>query len=76
MKAYIIVGFTEGEWHKRRMQNDLQLRGIVVTNDYRQADYIIAHSGGCYEIPPLSATQILMYINPTYWPNRTLRAME
>lgn len=70
--AIVLVGFTEGNWHARRFERELTHRGIGIAPDVETADYIIAHSGGCYVIPPLRDSQTLMLINPTYWPGRSL----
>jgi pimeloyl-ACP methyl ester carboxylesterase len=72
MKAHIIFGFTEGSWHGKRMRRELHKRGVVITKRVSDADYVIAHSGGCFEVPPLKEHQILMLINPTYWPGKPL----
>jgi hypothetical protein len=72
MKAYILVGFTEGKWHIKRFENGLRRHGFSLTTDMTEADCVITHSAGCYVIPPLAEHQILMLINPTHWPGRSL----
>lgn len=73
MKAYLLVGFTEGKWHIKRFENGLRRHGFGLTHDITEADCVITHSAGCYVIPPLADNQILMLINPTHWPGRSLR---
>jgi hypothetical protein len=69
----IIVGFTEGDWHRRQLQLALEKRGYRTTSDLASADVIFAHSGGCYNVPlNLRHQQLVMLVNPTYWPGRTL----
>ena len=69
---FLIVGFTEGGWHVRRFEKSLKRRGFTITKDVAKAHFVVAHSGGCYTIPPLSDEQVLMLINPTYWPGKAL----
>jgi len=72
MHAYIIYGFGEGSWHGRKFVEALNVRGISMTDDLQQANYVIAHSGGCFYVPPLRDNQLLMLIGAPYWPGRTL----
>lgn len=69
----IIVGFTEGKWHARRLEKALRARGHTVVSDFTNADVIFAHSGGCYSVPlNLKPHQLVMLVNPTYWPGRSV----
>jgi hypothetical protein len=70
--VHIVYGFTEGNWHGKKFRRALRDRGYSMTHDITRADYVIAHSGGCYDVPPLADNQRLMLINPTYWPGRSL----
>lgn len=66
-----IYGFTEGEWHGKRFRHLLREKGHEVVKDPLAADIIIAHSGGVFYVPkPLKNHQLLVIINPPYWPER------
>lgn len=49
----LIPGFTEGKWHTKRFKRALVRRGYHFVLQADHADIVIAHSGGCYEIPAL-----------------------
>lgn len=69
----IIVGFTEGDWHRLRLQTAFENHGYKVIDDPERADIIFAHSGGCYSVPlTLRPQQTVMLVDPTYWPGRPL----
>jgi hypothetical protein len=68
-----IYGFTEGEWQGHRFRKALAVADYSITKDVRSADIIIAHSGGCYYVPlDLRDDQLVILINPTYWPGKPL----
>jgi hypothetical protein len=69
----IVYGFTEGKWHGKRLRSALAQHDFTVVSKTRDADIVIAHSGGCYNVPPeLRPEQLLMLIAPPYWPGRAL----
>lgn len=71
--ATILVGFTEGQWHRNRLRTALEKRGYSYVDDTQKADIIFAHSGGCYDVPlDLRPEQLVILINPTYWPGRSI----
>jgi hypothetical protein len=45
-----------------------------VVNSRRKADIVIAHSAACYSLPVRLRAQLVMFIDPPYWPGRTLRS--
>jgi hypothetical protein len=69
----IIYGFTEGKLHGKRFRRALQKQGYEIETDLASADVIVTHSGGAFTTPPLSAKQLLVHIDPPYWPGRSLR---
>ena len=69
----IITGFAEGHLTARRMRKELAARGFRNTKDSAGADIIIAHSGGCFIIPPYAAAKLIICINPPHWPGKSLR---
>lgn len=73
MNVAIRYGFTEGTWHGKKFRRMLRERGHQIVQEERLADIVIAHSGGCFDMPPLKESAILMFINPPYWPERPLR---
>jgi hypothetical protein len=71
-RVFLVYGFSEGVWHGRKFRRVLKRRGHTIAPDTLKADYIIAHSGGCYTVPPLRDEQTLILVNPTYWPGRAV----
>jgi hypothetical protein len=70
--VYIIYGFAEGAWHGKLFRNELIKHGLVSTNEVSGADIIVAHSGGCFYLPDAKKGQLIVLINPPYWPGRSL----
>jgi len=68
----IIYGFTEGQWHGKRLRRLLKRQGYHLTANPAQADIVIAHSGGCFDVPQLQDHTLLLLIDPPYWPEREL----
>jgi hypothetical protein len=68
----IIHGFCEGPWHEQRLRPALEAAGFVITADPHNADIILAHSGGCFLVPPPRAGQRVIFIGIPYWPGRSL----
>lgn len=73
-RAHIVYGFSESRLHGRRFIKALRKQNIRLTRTFDRADYIIAHSGGCFNVPELRKNQLLMLIDPPYWPGQTLRS--
>lgn len=68
----IMYGFAEGPWHGRGLKKHLRAAGYVVTKKTRQADIIIAHSASCYLIPRLARAKLIVHVDYTHWPGRSL----
>jgi hypothetical protein len=71
-KVHVIYGFAEGPWHGRRFRRELADQGLKTTDQPEQADIILGHSGGCYLLPPANPDQLVVLINPPYWPGKLL----
>ena len=68
-----IYGFTEGQWHGKRFRRLLRDHNYTITKEVTEADIVIAHSGGCFDVPKLKKQALLILINPPYWPERSLQ---
>jgi len=69
----IIYGFTEGAWHGKRFRRVFREHGYSVTERAAEADIIIAHSAGAFYVPKsLRSDQLLILIDPPYWPERPI----
>lgn len=69
----IQYGIFGGERLGKRLRKALHQAGYRVTKDAKQADIIIAHSAGCFWLPPANPRQQIILIDPPYWPGRTIR---
>ncbi len=68
----VIEGFAGGPYLSRTLRRDLVGAGFELIKNKAEANVIIAHSGGCYDLPPASNAQLFMLINPPYWPNKSI----
>lgn len=68
MKAYIEYGWPEGKWHGKLLTKSLIASGYVMATSSSEADIIIAHSAGCYMIPPDSKAKVMLLIGIPNWP--------
>ena len=69
--ARIVYGFAEGPRHGRRMRHALKTRGYTLVRHVKDADVILAHSGGYLMLPPLRPEQQLVLLDPSYRPAKT-----
>ena len=76
MRVCIIYGFCEGQHMAGKLLYALRDAGHEIVRDPYRADVVIAHSGGCFLVPPdVPARQVIM-IGLTYWPGKSiLRAL-
>lgn len=72
MNVYIIYGWPEGSWHGRKLRLALKNAGYHITSSPKNADIIIAHSGGCFLIPNDVQAKVVLMIDLPYWPNKSL----
>ncbi|HSH55994.1 MAG TPA: hypothetical protein VK983_04170 [Candidatus Limnocylindrales bacterium] len=68
----IKYGIGEGDWHGRRFKKALKRAGFKVTLDALRVDIIVSHSGGCFFLPQAPKEQMIVLINPPYWPGKPL----
>jgi hypothetical protein len=68
----MIYGFAEGPWQGKRFCAELVKQGFRMVDDPREADLVIAHSGGCFLLPRPKAGQLTVLMNPPYWPGKPL----
>lgn len=68
----ILYGFGEGRWHGRKLQSALSAADFTIANNPRDADIIIAHSGGMYGLPEIVANKTVLLVAPSCGqPNKT-----
>lgn len=70
MKVYISYGWSEGQRQGKALRRALHAAGYVVTKDAEIADVIIAHSGGCYMLPPQTKARLILMVGLPYWPDK------
>jgi len=68
----ILYGFSEGPGLGGAFLRTLKQNGFEIIADPRQADVIVAHSGGCYLVPEESAAKLVVLIGESFWPGRPL----
>lgn len=68
----IVYGFAEGKWHGRKLRRELSNAGFRFTHDLQAADIVIAHSAGCYLLPPDMNARLIVHSGYTYWSGRKL----
>jgi len=66
----LIYGFGEGPWHGKQFTKRLTSADFTVVTDTAAADIVIAHSAGVFYVPELHRHQVVMLINPSYWPGK------
>lgn len=71
-KVKIAYGIFAGERNGRRLRRALRQAGYGITRKFGDADIIIAHSAGCFWLPPASKSQHYLLIDPPYWPGRAV----
>ncbi|HVX48211.1 MAG TPA: hypothetical protein VHA05_02530 [Candidatus Saccharimonadales bacterium] len=69
-RCCIIYGWSEGRWHSKKMRRLLEMHGFEITKNADEADILIAHSMGCYLVPPDSKSKAILLIGLPYWPGR------
>ncbi len=71
-KVYVAYGWPEGKWHSKQLSEALTKAGYKLSNLPEKADVIIAHSAGCYMLPPDIKAQLILLIGLPNWPNKLL----
>ncbi|HEX5394824.1 MAG TPA: hypothetical protein VFW52_00485 [Candidatus Saccharimonadales bacterium] len=70
MKVHIEYGWPEGRWHGKLLTKALSDSGYEVAASANSADAIIAHSAGCYMMPPDNKAKAVLLIGLPNWPDR------
>lgn len=71
MTVYIAYGWPEGKWHGKKLRRALNDFNYQVVKLPEEADIIIAHSTGCYMLPPKVKAKLILLIGLPNWPNRS-----
>lgn len=61
----IVYGFAEGHLLSRKLRKELASGGFKVIRDPAQADILIVHSGGVYNLPKNARNKLQLIIAPT-----------
>jgi hypothetical protein len=64
----IIYGLNEGPAHAKVLRRHAEARGLRIISDPREADIVIAHSGGCYFMPEAAKAHTVLAANPVCGP--------
>ncbi len=68
----IIEGWAGGPKLSNNFRQALTEHGFVCTKNIAEAKIIIAHSTGCYNLPIGNQSELVVLINPPYWPGSSL----
>ena len=66
----LVYGFAEGPRVSAKMRRELTERGYGLVKDPGKADVIVAHSGGCFMLPPEHKARLVLLIDPPMWTGR------
>lgn len=72
-KVQIIYGVFSGGALGGRLRKELRESGFSITKKRHDADIIVAHSAGCFWLEDTRPDQLLVLIDPPYWPGRTVK---
>jgi hypothetical protein len=72
-KVHIIFGVLSGDVLGRRLRKELRAAGFNIARKRDQADIILAHSAGCFWLEDARPDQLLVLVDPPYWPGRTVK---
>lgn len=68
MRIHVVPGWAEGNWQfKQLVRDDSRFQ---LERDAAKADVIFSHSSGVYSLPGISPHQIVLIVDPPYWPGR------
>lgn len=70
-KVCILYGLGEGRLIANKFVKQLEASGYKLTPHLAEADIVIAHSGGCFLIPPDFSKKVIL-VNIPYWPGRNV----
>jgi len=69
-KVAVIPGLFAGKYTTRPLRKALERAGYKVVPS-AQADIILTHSAGCFELPAPRKGQVVVMVDPPYWPGRS-----
>lgn len=73
----ILYGLAEGPRIGAALTAKLIESGFTITQSAHSADYILAHSGGCFLVPADNKAKVILLIGLPYWPPKnTLTTMQ
>lgn len=70
--VYILPGWSEGPKLTKRLRRELKKAGFKISKKIELAEIIITHSAGCHILPTHINPKLVMIINPSYWPQRSV----
>jgi len=65
---HIIPGFGEGKYHIQCLATALERLGYAASSDAAGADILIAHSGGCLDLPADTGGKLVILADPSVTP--------
>jgi hypothetical protein len=68
----ILEGWAGGPKLTTKLRKELAVKGFAVSNNLINADIVVAHSTGCYMLPRDIKAKLLIFIDPPYWPGRSI----
>ena len=71
-KVAVMHGWAGGSKLGKYFAEALEDSGFQVIKKPSEADFIIAHSTGCYFLPKNPKTKLIVCINPPYWPGEPI----
>ncbi|HVS79056.1 MAG TPA: hypothetical protein VHD84_02070 [Candidatus Saccharimonadales bacterium] len=73
MKTVAVVeGWAGGPRLSRKFRQALEKSGFKLTRKVAAADIIFAHSTGCYLLPVQNQAELIVALDPPYWPGRAI----
>ncbi len=67
----VMEGWAGGPRLSKQFLDAVRAAGYNLT-DTAHADVIIAHSGACYFVPVKTPAKLLIFIDPPYWPGKSI----
>lgn len=68
----IIHGWAGGPKLAVRFVREIEQAGFKIIKNPETADFILAHSTGCYFLPRDSRARLIVLIDPPYWPGQRI----
>jgi len=68
----ILHGWAGGPKRGKQFTRNLEAAGFRVVKKAERADFVIAHSTGCYFLPKNIKAELVVCINPPYWPGEPI----